>query len=84
MTKQENVFNVSLFLQNHIYFLIKRGETTKQASPAKVNIPAPAPSYSIFTRTSLVIGASRDMTDGLHLMNVISVQTVTAQRVEAE
>ena len=25
MTKQENIFNVSLFLKNHIYFLIWRG-----------------------------------------------------------
>lgn len=43
MTKQENVFNMSLFLQNYIYFLIWRGGTIKQASSAKVNISAPAP-----------------------------------------
>ena len=36
MTKQENVFNMSLFLQNHIYFLIWRGGGgTKQGSSAK-------------------------------------------------
>jgi len=75
---------MSLFLKNHIYFLIWRGGTTKQASSAKVNIPAPAPSVSSFTRTSVVIGASRDMTDGLHIMIVINVQAVTVQRVEAE
>lgn len=84
MTKQENVFNMSLFLQNHIYFLIWRGGTIKQASSAEVNTLVPAPSVSIFTRTSLVIGASRDMTDGLHIMNVINMLTVTEQRLEAE